>query len=253
MFAIQLQYRVALIIWLIGMIIEPVMYLVVWSSVADAQGGTVGNFSTGEVAAYYVVMMLTNFVTFTWVMWNWTYYVKEGALSALLLRPVHPIHQDISDNATYKVLAGIVLVPAAMLLAWAFDAEFSITWASALAYLPALLLAWILRFALEWTLALAAFWITQVNALNQLYFVVLLFCSGRLAPLELFPQWVQNFTYLLPFRWMLSFPVELLLGRLAPAEIALGFAAQVAWVAVVIVALRIVWATGVKHYSAVGA
>ena len=86
-----------------------------------------------------------------------------------------------------------------------------------LAFIPALLLAFLVRFLLEWTLALAAFWTTRVNAINQVYFVLMLFLAGQIAPLTLFPRWIQVVADILPFRWMLGFPVELVLGRLTPA------------------------------------
>ena len=38
----QFQYRVANYFYMIGMIAEPVIYLVVWSTVAREQGGSVG-------------------------------------------------------------------------------------------------------------------------------------------------------------------------------------------------------------------
>ena len=40
------------------------------------------------------------------------------------------------------------------------------------------------------------------------------------------PATVRWLAALLPFRWMVSFPVELLLGRLSPRETLIGFAAQ---------------------------
>ncbi len=52
---------------------------------------------------------------------------------------------------------------------------------------------------------------------------------------------------------MIAFPVELLLGKLTPAQTLIGFAAQVAWIGVGLVLVRIVWRAGVRLYSAVGA
>jgi ABC-2 type transport system permease protein len=123
-------------------------------------------------------------------------------------------------------------------------------WA-ALAFVPAVALAFLLRFFVEWTLALAAFWTTRVNALNQMYFVAMLFLSGQVAPLTLFPPAVQTVATLLPFRWMISFPLELLLGSLTTQEMLIGFAAQAAWIAIGLVLLRLVWRAGVRVYSAV--
>ena len=134
----------------------------------------------------------------------------------------------------------------------AFHPTFQVVpWAVA-AFVPALLLAFALRYLIEWTLALSAFWLTRVSALNQMYYVVVLFLSGQVAPLTLFPAPVQTLATLLPFRWMVSFPVELLLGRLTPQDTMIGFGAQIGWLAVAFLVLWRVWRVAVRHYSAVG-
>ena len=43
----QIQYRVANYFYMIGMITEPVIYLVVWSTIAEQQGGSVGGYTPG--------------------------------------------------------------------------------------------------------------------------------------------------------------------------------------------------------------
>lgn len=48
----QFQYQVANYFYMIGMVAEPVIYLVVWSTVARAQGGEVAGYTAGEFAAY---------------------------------------------------------------------------------------------------------------------------------------------------------------------------------------------------------
>ncbi len=250
--AVQFQYRVAMLIWLIGMVVEPVIYLVVWSTVARAQGGVVGSFGTGDFAAYYIVLMIVNHLTFTWIMWEYEYYVKSGTLAGLLLRPIHPIHKDVAENLAYKALTLTVLVPTALVLTWAFRPTFQTTWWAALGGVLAVLLAMALRFMAEWSLALAAFWTTRVNAFNQMYFVILLFFSGRLAPLELFPRPVQVAADFLPFRWMLSFPVELWLGRLTLQEMFTGYLYQIGWSFAVFLLLQLIWQAGVRRFSAVG-
>jgi ABC-2 type transport system permease protein len=116
-----------------------------------------------------------------------------------------------------------------------------------------LLLAFILRFLLEWTLALSAFWTTRTGAINQIYFVLVLFLSGQIAPIALFPYPIRVAAAVLPFRWMIGFPVELLLGRLTLGDALTGLMAQAAWLCVSLVLLRIVWRAGVRVYSAVGA
>ena len=86
-----------------------------------------------------------------------------------------------------------------------------------------------------------------------MYFVVMLFLSGQIAPLALLPYPIQIISMLLPFRWIISFPVELLLGRLTLSGALIGLAAQAAWLIVSLVLVKIVWRAGIRIYSAVGA
>lgn len=251
--AAMIQYRAALAIWVIGHVLEPLVYLVVWSVVSRASGGSAGGFTTAEFAAYFIALMLVNHVTYTWIMYEYEYRIRHGSLSFALLRPVHPIHSDVADNLSSKVitLPGIAL--AAVALGLIFRPVFHLVPWGVLAFLPAVVLAFVLRFLLEWTLALAAFWTTRVSAINQMYFVAVLFLSGQVAPIALLPSWVRMAAEVLPFRWMVGFPVELVLGRLTPAQALAGFGAQAAWIALSLGLIRIVWRAGVRAYSAVGA
>src|SRR5918993_2546038 len=249
----QFQYRGALVIWLMGLILEPVIYLSVWSTVARSQGGTVDGFSSADFAAYYLVALVVAQAKFTWIMWEMEYWIRQGTLSPLLVRPIHPIHRHIANNLTFKLLTMAVVVPVVAVLAIVFQPNFAISAWTTIAFVPALALAMALRFAVEWTLASAAFWVTRVSAINQLYFVVFLFLSGFAVPLDLLPAPVRVLAEWLPFYRMLGFPVELLLGRLSPNQALLGFAAQLGWLAIAVMLLNAMWARGVRQYSAVGA
>jgi ABC-2 type transport system permease protein len=251
--ASTLQYRAALVIWMIGHVLEPLIYLVVWSTVSRSSGGPVGGFSPPDFAAYFIVLMLVNHITYTWIMYEYEYRIRQGGLSQALLRPLHPIHSDIADNVSSKLitLPGMLVV-AAVLAALFRPAFHPVPWAIAAA-LPALLLAFLVRFLTEWTVALAAFWTTRVSAVNQGYFVAVLFLSGQMAPLALLPLPVRWAASVLPFRWTISFPVELLLGRLTPVQTLTGFAAQAVWLAISFALLRVVWRAGLRIYAAAGA
>ncbi|MGH2457455.1 MAG: ABC transporter permease, partial [Chloroflexota bacterium] len=179
--------------------------------------------------------------------------IRQGAFSPKLLRPIHPIHADVADNVTYKLVGLVALIPAAIVLSVAFGATYQLTLGRALAFVPVILLAFVLRFAVEWTLSLAAFWTTRVGAINQAYNLAVIFLAGQMAPLSLFPAPVQTLASVLPYRWMVAFPVELILGKVDRSEIWLGLAMQVGWVAVSLIVLNVVWRFAARRYSAVGA
>lgn len=251
--ASMLQYRATLVIWLIGNILEPLIYLVVWSTVSRSSGGSVGGYDARGFAAYYIVLMLVNQVSFTWVMYEFDYRIREGTFSAILLHPVHPIHADIAENLSSKVVSLPFVVAAAAGLTAIFHPAFKLTLWMVAAFVPALVLAFLVRFVVDWTVALAAFWTTRVTAINQIHFMAVLFFSGQIAPLAVLPRPLQVVATILPFRWTIGFPVELVLGRLTPAQVLTGFAAQAAWLLAGAVLLKFAWRASVKNYSAVGA
>lgn len=250
--AFNLAYRGAVAIWVLSVIIEPLVLIAVWRTVAGS--GSTGSYTAREFVAYYLVLMVVGHLTFIWHMWEFEYRIRTGAFSPLLLRPVHPIHHDVCQTLTYKLVGMVGLLPAAVLLAVLFDADFSgTTMAAVLAFFPALVLAMALRFVLEWCLALAAFWLTKVSALNALYASLFAFLAGQFAPLEVLPGWLQTVAAWTPFPWTLAFPVEVLLGRRPGTELLLGYAVQLAWTAAAVVVLQLLWRRATRRYSAVGA
>lgn len=252
--ALQVAYRGAVVIWLVGLVVQPLVSLLVWTTVADSNGGEAGGFTTGEYAAYFVVLMVVNHLTFIWHMWEFGWRVQTGFFTPMFLRPIHPIHNDVVENLSFKLLGLAGILPAAVILAFVFDADFGDTGpAQVAAFVPALLLAMALRFILEWTLALAAFWMTKVSALNSFYSFVSFFLAGMIAPLALLPEPARVLANVLPFRWTVSFPVEVLIGRAGAGTIALGLGLQVLWIGIAAVILRRIWAVAAARYTAVGA
>lgn len=252
-FASMLQYRASLFIWMISAVLEPLVYLIVWSAVSTTRGGSVGSYTAGDFAAYYIAFMLVNQVTYTWIMYEYEYRIRQGYLSFALLKPVHPIHSDIADNLSSKLITLPILIIIAVILGLLFHPTARLSWWAILIFIPVLILAFLVRFLLEWTLALAGFWVTRVGAINQVYFTLILFLSGQIAPLALFPDWLQVVANVLPFRWMIGFPVVLILGQLTPIQALEGLAAQVSWVIASLIIIRFVWRAGLRVYSAVGA
>jgi ABC-2 type transport system permease protein len=91
-----------------------------------------------------------------------------------------------------------------------------------------------------------------VAALNQVYFGVLWFMAGQVAPTALLPGPLQTAARVLPFRYMVAFPVELLLGRSDAPQIVQSFAMQLLWLLLAFGGYHLLWRVGLRHYSAVG-
>ncbi|MEP6755264.1 MAG: ABC-2 family transporter protein [Chthonomonadales bacterium] len=256
--ASMLQYRFAILIWAVWGFVGPLISLAVWSSVSSSSGASItgssgAQFSRSDFAAYFLTFMVFGHLTMSWDAFEFAFRVRDGNLSPRLLKPIHPIHADIAANLAFKFVTTMMILPAWILLVVLLHPSPPQNFGTLLLAIPALIIAGMLRYMWQYSLALIAFWTTRVEAINQLFFSVDSFMSGRIAPIALMPGWLGAVAYYSPFRGMGSFPVELALGRVQPADILPGFALQFVWLAAGIILFRILWASGIKQYSAVGA
>lgn len=247
----QFQYRLNNVLYLLGMIAEPVVYLVVWSSIARRQGGDLDGYTPGTFAAYYIVWTLVRSMNITFTPFGWEQRIREGALSAHLLRPCHPVHYDIAYFAGWKVISIAMWLPIAAALALIFEPDVDPGWQQVVTFCVAIWGAFLIRTILLWLLGLITFWTTRVSAMFEAFFAAELILSGRLVPLRLMPDRVVSVGHWLPFESCFGFPITALVGPITDQQLLAGLARQVAWIVVGLAALQLAWRRAARHYSAV--
>jgi len=250
--ATQFQYRVANYFYMIGMVAEPVIYLVVWSTIARQQGGEVGGITPGQFAAYYIVWTLVRNMNIIFTPYGWEERIRTGELSGMLLRPVHPIHADLGFFAGWKFVVIVLWLPIAVVLSALFQPDLQPRPIDVVVFAFAIWGAYLIRSVNYWILGMVTFWTTRVGPIFQLVFTAELLLSGRLVPLSLMPDWAQRLADVLPFKWTFGFPIEALVGRLPAPELLGGLAMQALWIAIGAIGVRVVWRFAVRHYGAVG-
>ena len=248
----QFQYRTANYFYMLGMIAEPVIYLVVWTTIADQQGGSVNGLSAGYFAAYYIVWTLVRNMNIVFGAPYWEYRIREGELNRDLLRPMLPLHWDIAWFAGWKVVMIVLWLPIAFGLSLVFDPTLSPRPAEIVTFAIAIWGAYLIRTMLQESLGMLCFWTTRGAAIFDLYMTVELLLSGRLVPLPLMPDWVQEISRFLPFQWAFYFPIESLVGDLSNQELAQGLFVQLFWILVGLAIFRVAWRSAIRRYSAVG-
>jgi ABC-2 type transport system permease protein len=248
----ELQYRAATYMYMIGMVAEPVIYLVVWSTIAESHGGSVEGLTPGDFAAYYIVWTLVRNMNIVFTPYGWEWRIREGQFSGLLLRPLHPIHYDIAQFAGGKVVWVLFYLPIAAVLTIAFDPTFSVTPLEIVVFLVAIWGAYLIRTMFLWLLGMITFWTTRASAIFETYMMAELLLSGRLVPLKLMPGWAQSLAAWLPFKWTFYFPIEALVGSLSAASLLGGLGMQALWTAIGSALVWVCFRQSVKHYTAVG-
>jgi len=249
---VDIQYRAAIGLWLIWGVLEPLITLGIWWTIAG--DGPVQGYERADFARYFFAVIVVNQVTIAWDAYYIDSWIRGGEMNHRLARPIGPIHEAIADNLAYKIraVAVVTLVWGLVAIAWpAVRIPFEPgRWVLAAL---ATLLAAAIRFLNGYATGLLAFWTTRATALVSLQYGVSMFLSGRIAPLSLLPPAVVSVSSVLWFPWMLAFPVELLTGTITSGRtIANGFAMQIVWTLAWAGLYMLVWRRGIRHYAAVG-
>lgn len=249
---VDLQYRAAILIWLTWGIMEPVIALGIWWSIAGA--GTVEGFGRDDFARYFFGVALVNQLTLAWDAYYIDRWIRNGEINYRLARPLAPIHEAMADNLAYKARTASLLLVIWVVAALVWPAvRVELTPGRIALALLATIFAAAIRFLNGYATGLMAFWTTRATALSELQWGVSMFLSGRLAPLTLLPPVVATAASVLWFRYMLAFPVEVLTGMVTTTDGYLrGFAGQIIWTIIWWAIYRMVWRRGIQRYGAVG-
>lgn len=248
----HLQYRFGAVARTLAFLVEPIVYLTVWTAIAQQRGGEVGGLATGTISAYFVVWTLVRIMNVVFTPYGFEWRIQRGDFNAQLLRPAHPIHYDVSFFAGYNLTALLTWLPVAVVLVVAFRPALDPRPVEVAVFTASLWGAYLVRSVFLWALGMISFWTTRAAALFELYVVCELLLSGRLVPMDLMPQGLQDVAGWLPFYWTFGFPIETLVVGMSNGELVTGLAMQLLWIGIGAAIVGLVWKRAVRRYTAVG-
>jgi ABC-2 type transport system permease protein len=247
-YAYIVEYRAELLLWVLAGSL-PIIFMGIW--IKAAQGGKFG-LTPVDFARYFLTVFVVRQITIAWVIWDFEKEVVEGKLSPKLLQPIDPVWHHLASHISER----LARIPFVLLLIVLFFLLYpQAFWVPSLEKWPlftlAVVLAFILRFLIQYTLAMFAFWTERASALENFWLLFYLFLSGVIAPLNVFPEPIRTIVMFTPFPYLIDFPASLLVGL--PVDIAQGFLSMVGWILVFLGANRLLWRAGLKRYSGMGA
>lgn len=247
-YAYMVEYRAELIFWVLSGTL-PIILMGVW--IKASEGGQFGLNPT-DFARYFLSVFLVRQFTVVWVIWDFEKEVVEGRLSPRLLQPIDPVWHHFAGHFSERF--------ARLPFAVGLISLFFLLYPQAL-WLPSLdrvllfflvsFMAFALRFLIQYTFAMFAFWTERASALEQLSLLFYLFLSGMIAPLEVFPPLVRDIAQWTPFPYLIHFPASILVGL--PVNVGQGILAMLGWGLVFFLCNRWLWRKGLKQYSGMGA
>jgi ABC-2 type transport system permease protein len=243
-------YKAQAYIWLFTDVLTALVMPFVWLS---AGGNEFGGYPISQLILYYVVLvMVSSFVT-SHFMWEIGTEIREGIFSTHLLRPVSYAKFAIARNLGYRLVRTVLVLPFLVLLIAVLSrhvnyGDLYLGWGA----WACLIMGHLVSVMFVLAMSMIALFTEEAETIFELYYFPMIFLSGQIVPVSLFPDWVQSIAQVLPFYYTTAAPTEVLVGRhdsSATVSILIG---QAAWIGISYVAYLFLQRAGRKHYAGVG-
>ena len=248
-----LIYRVEFLMFMISTVLGPAISLMIWR--AALENGATLPVDAEYLTTYFVLLGVVSMLTSSWMAAFLAEEIRLGQLSKWVIRPGSTHLNGIANNLSEKLIKTVPLAPIIAILWWLFRDAVSLPpdplkWAL---FVVSMVAAAVMVFALDVIVGGLAFWIDDITGIDRARGLLSVIFRGQLVPLALMPAWAQGFIDAQPFRFTLSFSLEVLIGDLSTRDLATGMVLQVIYPALTVLAARSLWRRGLKAWSAVGA
>lgn len=231
-------YRIEFIGGIISSLVQLIVFWFVWTAV----------FTSGKITGITLPTMIT-YISISTILRTYGYSglefkieddVKIGTISNYLVRPfIYPIYclfDQFGDIiASLMIVAAPVSVVAFLFLNVAAPADF-------LAFLISAVFGFFISYLLSFLTGMWAFWTTgNIWGVRMARNVISDFFSGAVIPLFLFPLWLTNIAYLMPFQAMYNTPLLIYIGKVSGYEIVNVILIQIFWITSLSLLSYLVW------------
>ena len=164
-YAYMLEYRAELFLWALSGAL-PFILMGVWMQAAET-----GQFGLNSIdfARYFLAAFIVRQTNVVWVIWEFEKEVVQGRLSNRLLQPLDPVWHHFASHVSER-FARLPFVFGLVLLFFALYPQSF--WLPSLGrfllFLLVVVLAFCLRFLIQYTFALFAFWLERASAIEAI-------------------------------------------------------------------------------------
>ena len=227
-------------------------------SAVEASGAATSRivgYSYRDFIAYYLLTMVSRaFSSMPGLASGIARDIRNGTVKKYLIQPIDMLTFLLLYRVAHKLVYYVVALVPFGLVFYLCRGYFE-GWpdgTTMLAFTASLVMSFFLGFFLEATIGMLGFWFLEVSSLLFVYMLFSFFFSGHMFPIDMLPGVWGVLVKMVPLHYLAYFPAAVFLGKITGAELAWGLAMQLAWVLVFVLASRVAFHRGVRHYSGFG-
>lgn len=226
------------------------LWIVLYSQNPSAIG-----VSLDQMVSYGVLGMLLDWSLMSAGVTRWyiTSQVRKGAIEMDLLRPLDFHFFLFARNFGETLFTFASMGLPGFLVGFLFlGLKLPSNLASGLLFIPSLFLGYLMLFSFNFLLGMVSIFTLDIRNISWAFNALMRFFSGQIIPLWIFPLFLAKIASFLPFQCVFSVPLSIYIGKLSAQEIASGFALQLFWATILVLASRLVWGRAHARLSVQG-
>lgn len=247
-------YRLNFVLWRFRSFVQLLVLYFLWSALIP-QGMTLFGYDQAKILTYILGTSIVRSFILSSRSVDAAGEIASGTLANFLLRPINYLKYWFSKDIADKILnlffsiIGIFLI--LILLRPPIIIQNNLT--IIIFTVIAVALGIVLYFFLSFLLSMIAFWTPEnIWPPRFLSMIIIEFLAGSLFPLDILPVGVFKALKLLPFTYLLFFPLNVYLGKLTTQEIFTGILISLFWIVVFWQLAKALFRLGLRNYAAWG-
>lgn len=248
-----LTYRLNLVMWRLRTNLSLLALYFLWFAIIPKDAIIFG-YSQSLMLTYILGTAIMSAV----VLSNRSYAIgdeiNQGNLSNFLIRPINYFlywfSKDIGDKAMNIAFFAVELSILFLILKPPFFMQTNLNLIGL--SMVSIVFSVLMYFLINVLLGFIGFWSPETWAPRFIFWVLLGFLAGSYFPLDILPTTIFEFFKLLPFSYLIYFPLKIYLGQLTHFELIEGLVIEIAWIIVLYFVSKLVWEKGLKIYTAYG-
>ncbi|WP_120461909.1 ABC transporter permease [Paenibacillus aceti] len=213
----------------------------VWTALftQSASSGTIG-MSLDLMLTYATISMILQAFYGPTIVWEISQKIMDGNIVQDFQRP-WDFQTSILFRALGKIFAGVitVVIPIAVVTCLFFPIQLPTSIVTWMTFLLSILIGIMINFSLQFFVGLLSFVFVEVWGFEIVLGLVIAFFSGKIIPIAMYPEFLQNLIHLLPFRGLFDIPLSIFVGTVAPAQYLDLLIFQGIWAVILMLIVRV--------------
>jgi ABC-2 type transport system permease protein len=241
-----LAYRGSFFFNFAGTVIYLVITWFLWNAIYR-NGGTIGGI--GFTRAYLYVGISISLVGLMGTGSDWYLHrrVSSGDILRYLTKPADFLPQFFAEALGDGIVNCVTIGLPSLIVAFLLSGAGFPTPANVLLFVPAVLIAFLLNFFIDFLTGLSVFLTQSISGISMAKETTVMVLSGALVPLAFYPEGIRRVLEWLPFQALYNTPARILAdGALGVSEALPFLLRQAAWLLLFFLLVRLLLSAGLR-------